>query len=169
MKLRYALPAWAEELPEIDPEKVRYCVPYDLTAQGRFLRDGLLVVTRERLLILADRRVLQEIPLREGTEIVCSPQVDSGLLLARQDEEERLLCRFTMRHMVRISYVAKGATQFATGADRPVESRERELYCQKCGRVCPERLCAPSATAAGVAGCGIIGICAAVIRCHCSF
>ena len=137
MKLQYTLPTWAEGLAEIDPEKVRYCVPYDLTAEGRFLQDGFLVVKRERLLVLGDRRVLQDIPLRKGMEIVCSPQVDSGLLLARQDGEEQFLCRFTMRHMVRISYVAKGATQFAAGVDRPVESREREIYCQKCGRVLP--------------------------------
>ncbi len=63
--------------------------------------------------------------------------MDSGLLLSRQDGEERFLCRFTMRHMVRISYVAKGATQFAAGIDRQVESRERELHCDRCGRVLP--------------------------------
>lgn len=106
------------------PEEVRYCVPYDLTAEGRFLRDGYLAVTRERLFVLEGGRILRDIPLRQGTEIVCSPQVDSGLLLSRQDGEERFLCRFTMRHMVRISYVAKGATQFAAGIDRQVESRE---------------------------------------------
>ena len=137
MKLQYALPVWAVKLPEIVPEEVRYCVPYDLTADGRFLRDGYLVVTRERLFVLEEGRIQQDVPLREGTEIVCSPQVDSGLLLSRQDEEERFLCRFTMRHMVRISYVAKGATQFAAGIDRQVESRERELHCEKCGRVLP--------------------------------
>ena len=137
MKLQYALPVWAETLPGIVPEEVRYCVHYDLTAEGRFLRDGYLAVTRERLFVLEGGRILRDIPLRQGTEIVCSPQVDSGLLLSRQDGEERFLCRFTMRHMVRISYVAKGATQFAAGIDRQVESRERELHCERCGRVLP--------------------------------
>lgn len=137
MKLQYALPVWAETLPGIVPEEVRYCVPYDLTAEGRFLRDGYLAVTRERLFVLEGGRILRDIPLRQGTDIVCSPQVDSGLLLSRQDGEERFLCRFTMRHMVRISYVAKGATQFAAGIDRQVESRERELHCDRCGRVLP--------------------------------
>ena len=137
MKLQYALPVWAETLPGIVPEEVRYCVPYDLTAEGRFLRDGYLAVTRERLFVLEGGRILRDIPLRQGTEIVCSPQVDSGLLLSRQDGEERFLCRFTMRHMVRISYVAKGATQFAAGIDRQVESRERERVCPQCGRVLP--------------------------------
>ena len=56
MKLQYALPVWAETLPGIVPEEVRYCVPYDLTAEGRFLRDGYLAVTRERLFVLEGAR-----------------------------------------------------------------------------------------------------------------
>ena len=74
MKLQYALPVWAETLPGIVPEEVRYCVPYDLTAEGRFLRDGYLAVTRERLFVLEEGRILRDIPLRQGTEIVCSPR-----------------------------------------------------------------------------------------------
>ena len=63
MKLQYALPVWAETLPGIVPEEVRYCVPYDLTAEGRFLRDGYLAVTRERLFVLEGGRILRDIPL----------------------------------------------------------------------------------------------------------
>lgn len=137
MKLQYALPAWAAALTGIDLQVVRYCVPYDLAPDGTLLKDGCLVVTRERLLVLGNERVLDEVPLEKGTKIVCSPQVDCGLLLARQEDGERFLCRFTMRHMVRISYVAKGATLLAEGIDRLVESRERELHCEKCGRILP--------------------------------
>ena len=118
MKLQYALPAWAAALTGIDPQVVRYCVPYDLAPDGTLLKDGCLVVTRERLLVLGNERVLDEVPLEKGTKIVCSPQVDCGLLLARQEDGERFLCRFTMRHMVRISYVAKGATLLAEGCAR---------------------------------------------------
>ena len=50
--------------------------------------------------------------LEETDEILCSPQVNCGLLLAKAGGEERLLCRFSMRHLVRQSYAARGATLF---------------------------------------------------------
>lgn len=152
MKLQYALPAWAAALTGIDPQAVRYCVPYDLAPDGTLLKNGYLVVTRERLLVLGNERVLEEVLLERGTKIVCSPQVDCGLLLAWQEDGERFLCRFSMRHMVRISYVAKGATLLAEGVDRPVESRERELHCEKCGRILPGAALCPNATEGGVWG-----------------
>ena len=139
MNLHYTLPDREMALlkPQLMGEKPRYCVPYDLTPEGVFCSEGWIVVTDTALYILGEGRILKKVPLQPGTKISCLAQVDSGLLSAGREEKEELLCRFSMRHMIRISYVARGATLLAGGDTRQVESRERERVCPKCGRVLP--------------------------------
>ena len=110
MNLHYTLPDREQELlaGPLHGQKLRYCVPYDLDKEGNLCGDGWIAVTGERLYILKDGAIADSIDLAAADAILCVPQIDSGLLLVKQGEKERLLCRFTMRHMVRCSYVARG-------------------------------------------------------------
>ncbi len=139
MNLRYTLPEREEALlrSHRQGQKLRYCVPFDLDRQGNLCADGWIAVTKEALYILRGGALVDTVPLAEAEEILCVPQIDSGILIAKQGGEERLLCRFSMRHMVRCSYVARGADAFCKGSDRDVVSSEREKHCPVCGRALP--------------------------------
>ena len=139
MNLHYTLPDREQELlaGPLHGQKLRYCVPYDLDKEGNLCGDGWIAVTGERLYILKDGAIADSIDLAAADAILCVPQIDSGLLLVKQGEKERLLCRFTMRHMVRCSYVARGTDVLCRGDGREVVSREKEKHCLRCGRVLP--------------------------------
>lgn len=138
MNLRYTLPdeVQAALLP-VKAGDIVYCVPFDLTADGDYCPQGYAVVTRNTLLIWQNGRVEHRLALEELDEVLCSPQVDSGLLIAKTGDKETLLYRFHMRHMVRQSYLARGATLFCRGQDREIVSQEKERYCEQCGKVLP--------------------------------
>lgn len=138
MNLRYTLPdEISAALHPIKPRDIVYCVPFDLTADGTYCPEGYVVVTKQTLIIWESGQVTHRLNLADLDEVVCSPQIDSGLLIAKKAGEEQLLCRFDMRHMVRQSYLARGATLFCRGQDREVTSPEKERYCPQCGRVLP--------------------------------
>lgn len=139
MNLHYTLPEReAEELePRLGKQELRYCVPYDLNADGEYLPDGWVAVTTQTLYILSGGRVIDTVEFKYAEDILCCPQIDNGFLTVKEKGEERFLCRFSMRHMVRLSYVARGASAFCRGEDRDVVSTEREKHCLRCGRVLP--------------------------------
>ncbi len=141
MNLCYTLPAAEAEAlcPHLGDEKIEYCVPYDLTREGAIGADGWIVVTRQHLFRLEDGTLQETVALADCSEILCITAIDSGILAARkkEGEEDCFLCRFSMRHIVRQSYVARGATLFCRGEMRLLTSPERERYCPKCGAVLP--------------------------------
>ncbi|MCL2488520.1 MAG: ABC transporter ATP-binding protein/permease, partial [Oscillospiraceae bacterium] len=67
-------------------------------------------------------------------EIKCLGHINGGILAAAGPDGEMLLCRFSMKHMVRMSYLARGATLFIRGDYKLVESGERETHCPRCGK-----------------------------------
>ena len=139
MNIHYTLPDREQALLTARSGKTAlcYCAPFDLTPDGQLCTDGWVAVTSSALFVLLHGKIEREVPLAPGTEILCASQVDSGILLSKVGEEEQFLCRFSMRHMIRLSYVARGATLLCKGDSTPVESREREKLCPKCGRVLP--------------------------------
>lgn len=116
---------------------LRYCVPYDLNDDGGLCGDGWIAVTEDTLFVLKGGALKHQVFLAEADEVLCTPQVNSGVLAVRRKGEDQYLCRFSMRHMIRISYAARGACLFCRGDRRLVESREREKLCPRCGRVLP--------------------------------
>lgn len=139
MNLRYTLPDEEGELLQADlqGETIVYCVPFDLEIEGAYCADGWVVVTKKHLVVLKDGRIQRKLRLEEVDEIVCVAQIDNGELAAKIAGEEQILCRFSMRHMVRQSYVARGASAFCKNEDRVVVSSEKEKHCLRCGRVLP--------------------------------
>ena len=150
MNSRYTLPPDVEAaLAPIRSRDIVYCVPFDVTPDGDYCADGYVVVTRNTLLVWQQGRVAHRLVLSEWDEILCSPQVDSGLLLAKRGDDQQLLCRFHMRHMVRQSYVARGTTLFCKGESREITSQEKERYCPQCGRVLPGTSACPRCSGRG--------------------
>lgn len=151
MNLRYTLPdrEAAVLAPLLGGEKIRYCVPYDLDREGEFYAGGWIAVTRRQLFVLGDGELRETVSLADSDEILCITQLQSGLLAVKTGETERWLCRFSMRHMVRVSYVARGATLFCRGESRELESPEKERYCPNCGKVLPGTIECPHCSGRG--------------------
>lgn len=139
MNLKYTLPdrEAAALRPLLRKEKMVYCIPCDMTPGGQAAADRWTVVTPGRLFLLTGGEVTETVALKDAEEVVCSPQVACGLLLVKEGDKERMLCRFSMRYMVQYSYLARGATLFCRGVQREVKSREREKHCPVCGRALP--------------------------------
>lgn len=150
MKLDYSLPSpLAAQLNLESEETIQYCVPVDLAPSGKkVLLDGWLVVTQKRIAVFEGGVKTADLLLSEWGQIRCDPQVGCGILYAEPAgtqetdddqvrEGEKLLARFSMKHIVRCSYVARGARILANGGKRKVVALEREKVCPKCGRALP--------------------------------
>ena len=138
MNLRYKLPPWAKALlSPADGEKIEYCAPADLTGDGRMTGDAYTVVTDARLVVLDRSGVKHDCKLADLSEVRCEPQVDCGLLLAVLRGEPVLLARFSMKHTVRYSYIARAADGMAKNRPVTLKIRETEAVCKLCGQPLP--------------------------------
>lgn len=136
MQLTLELPASSEKiLRQVCREKIEYCVPFDLQEGAQFCKDGFVVVTRQRLIVLKGKQILFDLPLKTLSEIACEGLINCGILTATINDEPQVLCRFTTGNLARMSYVARGIRLFMQGNFRRVESKETEHVCQKCGRM----------------------------------
>ncbi len=154
MKLLYTLNEAQQKALELrGGETIWYCVPVDLefdngkkSAEISYAEGSWIVVTEERLLVLDGDVKAAEYELADCEKIKCEHQVYSGLLTVfGRDGAVSCAARFSMRHIIRVAYVARGAQTIIlareegrelSGKDR-VTSREYEKYCEKCGRALP--------------------------------
>lgn len=131
-------------------ERLRYCVPVDLGFDVKKMQvreayaDSLwLAVTEKRFVVLDAQQVLSTFRLADCERIKCEHQVHSGILtVIRKDGQAVCAARFSMRHIIRVAYVARGAQAFISAAQTGQEaeevfSMEYEKYCEKCGRALP--------------------------------
>ena len=66
MNLKFKLPKRQSELLALrEGETVRYCSPYDVNMSGSWTKQGYIVVTDRRLVVLSDQAVTEDIPLSE--------------------------------------------------------------------------------------------------------
>lgn len=146
MKLLYELkPEQQVSLAPETKEDVWYCVPVDLKfdhkvwqAEESFVKgEEYLVVTETRILVLSGTEILYEKALAECSEIKCETMVGCGIVTALVNGERECVVRFSMRHIERVAYVARGADLLAKGDREKVVSHEFEKYCLKCGRALP--------------------------------
>lgn len=156
MKLLYTLSEPQQKALALEKEEeIYYCVPADLQYDNpakmtveAYTQAVWLVVTTARFLVLEQEKVTASFRLAELEKIRCEHQVHSGIVtVTKKDEESRPVCvaRFSMRHIVRVSYLVRGAQAIITSlkkghtareAERIV-SHEYEKYCEKCGRTLP--------------------------------
>ena len=132
MRLKYDLDEKTRALLPPD-EEIVYCVPYDRD-RDVLIKNGWIAVSKAHLFILNNGKLDHAYDLSDFGRIRVSHQVHCGILEGEKDGEWQYLCSCTMRYILQLSYVAKGAENFAAGKDREVRSREPELYCPKCGR-----------------------------------
>ncbi len=140
MKLLFDLPAKALELLALEAkEDIWYCVPYDIASDGSFQKDGYIVVTPKRLVIIDQNQIFYQKALCDIDKMKCEPQVNCGILLVKEKNKdfESCLVRFSMHHLSRVSFAIKGAEVLRDGGTKHVESREYEKICLKCGRALP--------------------------------
>ncbi len=138
MNLLFQLDEKRIEKIGLKDQEIWYCVPYDLTKENRYVRDGYVIVTKTRLLVTEKDRILFETELSECREIYSETLMHNGALTVVKKDGSRIrAARFSMKHAVRYSYVGRGATMLAQGVFHKVESLENETVCPKCGFVLP--------------------------------
>lgn len=138
MNLRYDLPR--EELELLAPlgnEIIWYCSPYDIDEDRKLCQDGFIVVTNQRLIVIRRKTILWNICLKDLEKIKCEALVDNGILTVTMAGNDYRLASFTMKHVARISYIARGAELLSKGEEQFVVSKEEERVCQKCNRALP--------------------------------
>lgn len=154
MKLLYTLSESLQKALELrDGESLWYCVPVDLKfdngkkqAEEAYADAAWIAVTEERLIVLSGGVKALEYELADCGKIKCEHQVYSGILTVfGKDGSTSCAARFSMRHIVRVAYVARGAQTIINAAEEGrglsdadrVTSNEYEKYCEKCGRALP--------------------------------
>lgn len=146
MKLLYDLRQ--EQLDILKPETkddIWYCVPLDLMYDykeqqivEKFAeKKQYLVVTETRILVLDGVQILYKEKLENCSEIKCETMIGCGIVRATVQGEQRCVARFSMRHIERVAYVARGADLLVKGDKEKIHSTEYEKYCEKCGRALP--------------------------------
>lgn len=118
-------------------EEICYCVPFDIDEHGDFLDDSYVVATRKRIIVLSHGARKGQYLLSDCEKVASEPQIDCGLFLVKTDGEERILARFSGKHLARFSYVARGLMMFLSGNMNLVSSDEYERTCPKCHRALP--------------------------------
>lgn len=154
MKLLYTLEeSDRQALTLREGESIWYCVPVDLgfdngkkSVEASYIKATYLVVTSLRFMVLENHAVTAEFELMDCETIKCEHQVYCGIVtVTGRDNRKSCVARFSMRHIIRVAYVTRGAQKIIdvlhegrelTKADR-VHSREYEKYCEKCGRTMP--------------------------------
>ena len=162
MKLLYSLSEpQTKALALSDGETICYCVPIDLAfdnqakqARETYTETTWLVVTTKRFVVLEKETITSDFFLSDCEKIKCEHQVNSGIVTVtlknpnkNQETTEKIVCvaRFSMRHIIRVSYVVRGAQTIIHTLQKGIEadkaelvvSREFEKYCEKCGRALP--------------------------------
>ena len=134
-------------------ESIWYCVPVDLGFDNdtkmtvdTYSTKLWLVVTEERFVVMDDTTVTASYLLKDCEKIKCENQVGGGIVtITTKDKNIMCVARFSMRHIIRVSYLVRGAQTIintlekgktAADAER-IFSAEYEKYCEKCGRALP--------------------------------
>ncbi len=123
-----------EILRLLPPETtIEYAVPFDIH-ENRFISDGWIIVSPERLYVVRKSGILEAHELSSFSRIRVNAEAHSGILEGKKNGTWIYLASFSMRHIIRVSYAAAGAEKLALKQPGKVVSHERELYCPKCGR-----------------------------------
>ena len=118
-------------------EEICYCVPFDIDEHGNFLNNSYVVATKKRIIVLSCGARKEQYLLSDCEKVASEPQIDCGLFIVKTDGEERILARFSGKHLARFSYVARGLMMFLSGNMSLVSSDEYERTCPKCHRALP--------------------------------
>ena len=146
MKLKFDLNEnLIKSLTLAEDEDIWYAIPYDLSVDNSYTSDSYIVVTNLRIISTAEGKKINDFLIKDCCKLDCESMVNNGALrLYLKDERAVLLARCSMKHIVRFSYVARGATMLMNGKFYKVESMEDEPTCPICGAVLEGRRNCPN-------------------------
>lgn len=138
MKLKYELPSEVKNLlPSSEQGLIWYAVPYDIADHGQIGEIGYVVVTKTYLYITEGKELKSEYSLDSLEDVRCESLVNNGILVLREQGEDRIGVRFSMKYLARYSYVARGIKLLSEKDYEMVVSKEKEKVCERCGRALP--------------------------------
>lgn len=140
MELLFEVPNQIKSNLQLMPsEEIRYSIPYDIDKDATFKENGYVIVTTNRLIVTDKEQISFQRELALLEKIKCEPQINCGILVIKEyaEDYEKHIVRFSMHHLVRASFLAKGAELLRDNKNKQVISREREKTCLKCGHALP--------------------------------
>ncbi len=122
-------------------DKILYCIPYDVAADGGFA-DGYVVVTPDRLMTVCDGEKCVSISMSELGTLQFEAMVGSAVLTYERDGEPYIVARASLRHSERMAEFAASLARYFAGWQERTSGRGKEKYCDDCGTyliggVCP--------------------------------
>lgn len=138
MNLNYTINEKQEKAFEPLGEEVIYCIPFDISSDGKLVEDCYVAATEKSIIVFGRDGIDKRIPISDCDDIKCEPMVHSGILRVNIKETENLVCRFTMAYITQFSYFAEGVKRIKSGNKEKIISREPEKFCQICKRALPK-------------------------------
>lgn len=120
-------------------EEVYYCIPYDISEEGQYIKDSFVVVTTKRIFVLEKGELKDTFLLEDLQEVKAETEISCGIfyVVPKATGEGQVVVRYSARHLARFAYVARGAKELMQGGTRKIVSEEYEKICFKCGRALP--------------------------------
>ena len=118
-------------------EEIFYAIPYDVDEDGSMLEDSFVVVSTRRLFTTYRGELKESFELTDIKEIIAEPLINCGVLILRKDDTDRILVRYSSKHLSRFAYIARGCRILISGCRTLVESDEQETTCPVCHRALP--------------------------------
>ena len=133
---------------EIDPETVRVVAQSDLSVSRKY-EESWVVATEGRLAIVGDEGVRDSYRLEELDDLKAENLVTSGVLTAKLQDHDRILCRFSNTQLKGFSRLARIVSKLKKDEElTPEDLSETDgaAVCPKCGlrypdpnrKVCPK-------------------------------
>ncbi|WP_219838243.1 ABC transporter ATP-binding protein [Paenibacillus sp. R14(2021)] len=125
-------------------EEIDYCVPVDLSLDGR-RTEGFLVIGKRDWAIVENGRMIDSGLIAGGTDYRIVPLVGNVILEANYRGMAQIIARVSMQHAARLAYIAQILNYIAKDDPIRIYNNEAEPVCVKCGgplipgtRVCPK-------------------------------
>ena len=144
MELNFSLRPEVKELAEKELNSpIAYCVPTDLDAGEKKLKDAFLVIGDTRFAVIVGETVVSSHEINEYHDYLVTPQVGNVLIEAHNEMGHAIVCRATMGHAPRYAYIAEILDCRARSVPEHIFNEEPERTCGKCGRTLPRgtRVC----------------------------
>lgn len=138
MVLKFNLPQWVQSNIGLGgSEKIYYAVPFDIDSDGMVTDNSFLVVTTGMIHVFENGNFKETVKIGDCSEANAEVNIGGGMLLVRANGDERMLARYSSKHLSRYAYIARGINILISGRFEEVESNEYEKICPKCGHVIP--------------------------------
>lgn len=150
MNLKFDLPESTRAVLDLSSgEKIYYCVPCDIDDNGQWTENGYCVVSDRFVYVLLENRPVRKEPVNLCEKTKAEVCVGGGMLVTYIDGQQKLLARYSAKHRVRYSYIARGLNILSGGRTEEVISKEYETICPKCHRAIPGTRECPHCTKKG--------------------